>query len=117
LKWKENKAITKESKRKEEKKKEKVEIDLLSLRKMVDEPTGSTEKEDKEKRGQRILKRQRMLKAGGIHNYNQFLAKEEGLSLARVKQIVKEAEQLEVEKSKKAKKPSLWKSLEKVGAY
>lgn len=65
--------------------------DRRALLRCVDSPVGAAgDKESAEQRRERLRKRRDELKALGVHNFNQVLAEEEGRSIERIKQLLKE---------------------------
>lgn len=68
-----------------------VVVDVLALRKAVDNPTGSGNgtHETPQQRAQRFRKRIGELKAQGVRAFRAQLAKEEGIDVSRVSQIIR----------------------------
>lgn len=66
-------------------------IELRALLRCVDNPVAAAGgQESAEQRRERLRKRRNALKASGTHNFNQVLAEEEGVSVERIKQLLKE---------------------------
>lgn len=66
-------------------------IDRRALVRCVDNPIAAAgDQESAEQRRERLRKRRNELKASGVRNYNQVLAGEEGISVERIKQLLKE---------------------------
>ena len=73
-------------------------VERQALVHCVDNPVATAgAKESAEKRRERLAARRKELVASGVHNYNEVLAQEEGVSATRIKQILnaKPQEQLE----------------------
>lgn len=66
-------------------------VDRRALLRCVDSPVAAAgDKESAEQRRERLRKRRDELKAQGEHHYNKVLAEEEGITVARIKQLLKE---------------------------
>jgi len=66
-------------------------IERRALLRCVDNPVaGAGTKESADQRKARLRKRRDELRAAGVHNFNQVLAEEEGRSVERIKQLLKE---------------------------
>jgi hypothetical protein len=66
-------------------------VDRRALLRCVDSPVAAAgDKESAEQRRERLRKRRDELKASGVHNFNQVLAEEEGRSVERIKQLLKD---------------------------
>ena len=66
-------------------------IERRALLRCVDNPVAAAGgQESAEQRRERLRSRRDELKASGVHNFNQVLAEEEGRSVERIKQLLKE---------------------------
>lgn len=66
-------------------------IERRALLRCVDKPVASAgDQESAEQRRARLRQRRNELKTSGTHNFNQVLAEEEGVSVERIKQLLKE---------------------------
>ena len=68
-------------------------IDIKKLKDLADSPTGMADgKESAEARQDRLLARKNELKIAKVKNFNMKIAKDENMSLANVKKLIKAAE-------------------------
>ena len=66
-------------------------MDKRRLTRLVDQPVaGAGDVESAEQRRERISKRADELKANGVKAFLKAVAKEEGLSITRIKQLIKD---------------------------
>ncbi|MBI4985617.1 MAG: hypothetical protein HZC24_09835 [Rhodocyclales bacterium] len=66
-------------------------IERRALQRCVDNPVAAAGgQESAEQRRERLRQRRNELKATGVRNYNQVLAGEEGITVERIKQLLKE---------------------------
>jgi hypothetical protein len=66
-------------------------VDRRALLRCVDNPVAAAgDKESAEQRRERLRKRRDELKAMGEHHYNKVLAEEEGVTVGRIKQLLKD---------------------------
>lgn len=66
-------------------------LERRALLRCVDNPVAAAgDQESAEQRKERLRKRRNELKAQGEHHYNKALAEEEGISVERIKQLLKE---------------------------
>lgn len=83
-------------------------IERRALLRCVDNPVAAAgDQESAEQRRERLRKRRNELKAEGKRNFNQLLAAEEGITVERIKQLLKE---------ETADQPSNWFNLSPKGA-
>lgn len=83
-------------------------IERRALLRCVDNPVvAAGGQESAEQRRERLRRRRNELKASGVRNYNQVLAEEEGVSVERIKQLLKE---------ETAEQPGNWFNLSPKGA-
>lgn len=83
-------------------------IERRALLRCVDNPVAAAGgQESAEQRRERLRKRRNELKASGVRNYNQVLAGEEGITIERIKQLLKE---------ETVEQPSTWFNLSPKGA-
>jgi hypothetical protein len=68
-----------------------VSIERRALLRCVDNPIAAAGgQESAEQRRERLRLRRNELKASGVRNYNQMLAGEEGITVERIKQLLKD---------------------------
>ena len=66
-------------------------IERRALLRCVDNPVAAAgDQESAEQRRERLRRRRDELKASGVRNFNQVLAEEEGITVERIKQLLKE---------------------------
>lgn len=66
-------------------------IERRALLRCVDKPVAAAgDQESAEQRRERLRQRRNALKASGVRNFNQVLAEEEGITVERIKQLLKE---------------------------